>query len=117
LRPHGLTISQFTILQVLSLAGELTQGALGEALVMDSTSLSRTLRPMIAKKWVAVRRGDDRRQRFVTLAAEGRAKFRRASSAWETTQQKLRAELGDAGWQRLFAVSNTISEMALQLTK
>src|SRR2546427_506137 len=74
LRPYGLTVSQFTILQVLSLAGELTQGALGEALVMDSTSLSRTLRPMIANKWLADRRGEDRRQRFVSLAAEGRAK-------------------------------------------
>jgi DNA-binding MarR family transcriptional regulator len=117
LRPHGLTLTQFTILQVLSLAGELTQGSLGEALVMDSTSLSRTLRPMTAKKWVAVRRGDDRRQRFIRVAAEGRSKFRRASSAWEITQQKLRAELGGAGWEQLFAVTNTISGTALQLTQ
>lgn len=115
LRPHGLTATQFTILQVLTLAGELTQGALGEALVMDSTSLTRTLRPMIAKKWVAVRRGDDRRQRFISLADEGRNKFRHASPAWETTQQKLRAALGDTGWQQLFAVANSIPGTAVQL--
>ena len=118
LRPHGLTATQFTILQVLTLAGELTQGALGDALVMDSTSLSRTLRPMVANKWVAVRHGDeDRRQRFISLAAEGRSKFRHASSAWEATQQKLRAELGDAGWKQLFAVTNTIPRAALQLAQ
>jgi DNA-binding MarR family transcriptional regulator len=117
LRPHGLTATQFTILQVLTLAGELTQGKLGEFLVMDSTSLTRTLGPMIAKKWVAVRRGDDRRQRFINLAAAGRNKFRHASSAWEATQQKLRAELGDAGWQQLFAVTNTLPRAALQLAQ
>jgi len=72
---------------------------------------------MTAKKWVAVRRGDDRRQRFIRLAAEGRSKFRHASSAWETTQEKLRAELGDAGWEQLFAVADTISGTALQLTQ
>jgi DNA-binding MarR family transcriptional regulator len=117
LRPQGLTLSQFTILQVLSLAGELTQGALGEVLVMDSTSLSRTLRPMITKKWVVMRRGDDRRQRFISLAAAGRSKFRHASPAWETTQHKLRSELGDTGWQQLFAVTNTISGTALQFSE
>jgi DNA-binding MarR family transcriptional regulator len=117
LRRHRLTLSQFTILQVLTLAGEFNQGAFGEALVMDSTSLSRTLRPMIANKWVAVRRGKDRRQRIISLAKKGRVKFRRASSAWETIQQKLRAELGDDGWQQLFAVTNSISGAALQLTQ
>ncbi len=32
LRPLGLTITQFTILQALSLAGEVTQGELGKFL-------------------------------------------------------------------------------------
>ena len=40
-RPLGLTITQFTILQALSLAGEITQGTLGEILAMDSTTLTR----------------------------------------------------------------------------
>jgi len=117
LRPHDLTATQFTILQVLTLAGELTQGGLGEALVMDSTSLTRTLRPMIANKCVTVRRGHDRRQRFISLADAGRSKFRDASAAWETTQQKLRAALGDAGWQQLFAVANAIPGAAVQLAQ
>ena len=43
LRPLGLRGTQFTILQALSLAGEVTQGRLGEMLAMDSTSLTRTV--------------------------------------------------------------------------
>src|SRR5260370_24378475 len=46
LRPLGLRSSQFTILQVLSRAGEMTQGELGRMLAMDSTTLTRTLEIM-----------------------------------------------------------------------
>ena len=44
LRPLGLRATQFTILQVLSRTGELSQGELGQILAMDSTTLTRTLR-------------------------------------------------------------------------
>src|SRR5712691_12742993 len=46
LRPLGLRATQFTILQALSLAGEVSQGHLGEMLAMDSTTLTRTLEIM-----------------------------------------------------------------------
>ena len=61
LRPVGLHATQFTILQVLSLAGERTQGELGTMMAMDSTSLTRALAVMIREGWIAERRGDDRR--------------------------------------------------------
>ena len=48
LRPLGLRSSQFTILQVLSRAGEVLQGQLGEMLAMDSTTLTRTVDTHIA---------------------------------------------------------------------
>jgi hypothetical protein len=43
LRPLSLSPTQLTILQLLSRAGEVSQGHLGEMLAMDSTSLTRTL--------------------------------------------------------------------------
>src|ERR1700732_3187605 len=64
LRPVGLRATQFTILQVLSRAGEVSQGRLGQILAMDSTTLTRTLRIMVRQKWIAERRGDDRRDRL-----------------------------------------------------
>src|SRR5258708_14091282 len=61
LRPLGLRATQFTILQFLSLAGEVSQGHLGEMLAMDSTTLTRTLEIMARRGWIAERRGKDRR--------------------------------------------------------
>ena len=53
LRPLGMRVTQLTILQVLSRAGDLTQGKLGELLSLDSTTLTRTLKIMVRQGWIA----------------------------------------------------------------
>jgi DNA-binding MarR family transcriptional regulator len=55
LRPLGLRASQLTILQVLSLAGEMTQGGMGQFLAMDSPTLTRTLAIMSRHGWITRR--------------------------------------------------------------
>jgi len=80
LRPHGLRATQFTILQALSLTGEISQGNLGDLLVLDSTTLTRTLRLMRAQGWVEERRGKDRRERRLQLSAAGRRQSSAPSS-------------------------------------
>src|SRR3984957_950293 len=82
LRPLGLRAPQFTILQVLSLAGEVSQGQLGEILAMDSTTLTRTLKIMVRQTWIAERRGEDRRERLLRLAKAGDIQLKRALPAW-----------------------------------
>jgi hypothetical protein len=72
LRPVNLRATQFTILQALTLAGEVTQSQLGEMLVMDSTTLSRTLRIMAREGWIAERRGNDRRERWLAWLKAGK---------------------------------------------
>ncbi len=102
LRGSGLRITQFTLLQALALAGELTQGALGGALAIDSTTLSRTLRPLERAGWVQCRAGtDDRRERHWVLTAAGRRKLEAAQPAWSAAQTELRSRIGDPGWRAL----------------
>src|SRR5258705_1674978 len=78
LRPLGLRATQFTIVQVLSRTGEVSQGELGQILAMDSTTLTRTLRIMSREGWIAERPGEDRRERWLRLAKAGRDQFNRA---------------------------------------
>src|SRR5271156_2543274 len=77
LRPLGLRATQLTILQVLSRAGERSQGQLGGMLAMDSTSLTRTLAIMRRQAWITERRGEDRRERWFRLANAGEVQLRR----------------------------------------
>ena len=59
LRPLGLRATQFTLLQALTQAGEVSQRTLGEILAIDSTTLTRTLAIMGRRGWIAIRSGED----------------------------------------------------------
>jgi DNA-binding MarR family transcriptional regulator len=111
LRPVGLRATQFTILQVLSRAGEVSQGELGRILAMDSTTLTRTLRIMSRERWIAERRGKDRRERWLRLSKAGRDQFNRALPSWEKTQAQLGRQLGDSRWRDLLKLSNEVTNM------
>jgi DNA-binding MarR family transcriptional regulator len=109
LRPQGLRATQFTILQALSLTGEISQGDLGELLVIDSTTLTRTLRVMRARGWIEERRGKDRRERWLKLSAAGRLQFKRASVPWQKLQTRLRSRVGSANWNKWLGAATEIS--------
>jgi DNA-binding MarR family transcriptional regulator len=114
LRPHGLRATQFTILQALSIAGELGQGELAQLLAMDSTSLTRTLRIMIREGWIAERRGEDRRERLLRLAKAGRNQFNRALPSWEKAQAQLERQLGDKRWHDLLKLTTEVTGLVMQ---
>ena len=102
LRPTGLRITQFTLLQALALTSEpMTQRALGDLLALDSTTLSRTLRPLERAKWIRRVAGGDARERRIELAPPGRRILERATPAWERVQRRLRTELGQRDWGAL----------------
>ena len=115
LRPVGLTITQFTILQALSLAGEPTQGDLGELLAMDSTTLTRTLAIMSRNGWIGKHYGTDRRVRRLRLTRAGESEFNRALPKWQGVQEALRERLGKRRWDELEKlISDTTSLLAEQ---
>jgi DNA-binding MarR family transcriptional regulator len=109
LRPLGLRATQFTLLQALSLTGEVSQGTLGEILAIDSTTLTRTLAIMERRGWIASRPGEDRRERLLSLSKAGRAQFNRALPHWEKIQQELRARLGNTRWNEFFNLTNQVT--------
>jgi DNA-binding MarR family transcriptional regulator len=114
LRPLALRATQFTILQVLSRAGEVSQGELGQMLAMDSTTLTRTLRIMGREGWIAERRGRDRRERLLRLAKAGRDQFNRALPAWEKAQARLLRQLGNKRWHNLPKLTNQVTTLAMK---
>lgn len=111
LRPLGLRTTQLTILQALSLAGDVSQGQLGEMLAMDSTSLTRTLAIMQRESWIAVARGKDRRERRLRLSLRGEMKLKRAQPVWNEVQALLRRKLGEQAWKDLLQVTQRVADM------
>src|SRR5580698_3872584 len=75
LRPAGLRVTQFTLLQALRLAPGISQKQLGELLEIDSTTLTRTLAPLRNKAWLRAATGNDRRELRLSLTAAGRREY------------------------------------------
>jgi DNA-binding MarR family transcriptional regulator len=65
LRGVGLRTTQFSLLRRLRSAGKVRQRDLGGLTSLDETTLTRNLRPLIDAGWVAVRPGEDRREKLV----------------------------------------------------
>ena len=115
LRPTGLNTAQFTLLQALASAGPLTQGRLGHLLAIDSTTLRRTLRPLVATRWISIEPGEDRRERRVALTGLGRRRLDSATPAWERAQRKLRSRLGAEAWTTLLADLSRVAGVARRI--
>jgi DNA-binding MarR family transcriptional regulator len=113
LRPTGLRVTQFTVLQTLSLAGEVTQGELGQILAMDSTTLTRTLNIMGRHGWIAKRRGEDRREWRMRLSKGGQIQFKQALPHWEKAQTKLRRQLGDELSNNLMKLTQKVTNLLI----
>lgn len=116
LRPAGLRATQFTILQALSLAGELSQGELGRLLAVDSTTLTRVLDILERRGWIAKTQGKDRRERRLRLTKTGTARFERALPHWEQAQRQLQTRVGNERWDEFLKCANEITRVAADLT-
>lgn len=109
---HGLTSTQFTLLRLLTAAGPMRQIDIGEALLMDITTLTRTLRPLEARGWLNCEAGEDRRVRNWSVTASGRRKIEAASVEWTTAQQALKSRLSVAEWEMLRELLSRVNEAA-----
>jgi DNA-binding MarR family transcriptional regulator len=113
LRPTGLRSTQFTILQTLSLTGTINQKRLGDILVIDSTSLTRALHPLVSQGWIERHRGEDRRQWNFTLSSSGKALLRRALPHWNRAQSRVQQQLGAELWNRINHAANNLTSRLL----
>jgi DNA-binding MarR family transcriptional regulator len=109
LRGIGLRTTQYSLLQLLRRSGEVRQRDLAGLTLHDETSLTRSLRPLVDARWVAVRAGEDRREKWLTITAAGVAKLEQAQPAWERAQVRIQALLPEGAWKGLM---NILPEVA-----
>lgn len=93
LRPAGLRATQFTLLTVLALEEPLPLGRLGHRLGMERTTLTRNLRPLIARGFVATEPGEDRRVQLIAITPKGVAAARAALPQWREAQRVIAGRL------------------------
>jgi DNA-binding MarR family transcriptional regulator len=96
LADSDLHATQFTALQLIELAPNLTTTELADGLGIDQTTATRTL-ALIKKAGLATDTvGVDRRQRRWALSPQGQALLRKLKPRWEAAQATFEKRLGRA---------------------
>ena len=112
LREAGLRTTQYALLAWLRFAGEVRQRDLGKLTSLSETTLTRNLRPLIGAGWVAIRPGEDRREKLVRLTEAGAAKLREARPRWERAQKQMQSRLPKGTWARLMEILPELTRRA-----
>lgn len=107
LAPHGITTTQFALMRNIERAGAIVLNQLATLLVMDRTSLYRTIRAIEEAGWVSITDGPGK-ARLAQITDAGRTMLRRAEPDWEGLQAQIHERLGGDGWARLMEMSGTI---------
>ena len=93
----GLRTTQFSILAKLKGLGPMTINALARELVMDRTTLGRTMLPLERDGLIAIADGTvDRRSKELTLTKPGAERLQRAAKLWVEAQKEFEKRF-DAG--------------------
>ncbi len=109
LREAGVESTQFALLSVLASAGPCTQAAIGQRFGFDKSTLSRNLKVLRERGWIADAQAVSVRERPCALTAEGRRRLKAATPGWRKAQAALRASLGDAGWEAMWTTFRQVA--------
>ena len=95
LAPSGLRTTQLSILAKLRRLGPLTINALARELVMDRTTLGRTMLPLEREGLIAIKDGTlDRRSKELAVTKTGTERLQRAAKLWVEAQRKFEESFG-----------------------
>jgi DNA-binding MarR family transcriptional regulator len=114
LAPYGLTITQYGLLAHIRRLEGVSIGELAAELVMDPTTLTRNLGPLVAQGLVAVTPAKrDKRTRTLHLTRGGEETLEKGAAGWKAAQRSIAAVLGDD----LATLSGAIDRMLEKLAK
>ena len=90
----GLKCSQFRILRAVRLMQQTTNAELQELLVLDQTTLTRGLKPLIRDGLINSEPGLDRREKLLSLTRQGKNLYSKADKKWQQAQDAVIRKLG-----------------------
>lgn len=97
----GIRSTQFTILVGVAKTQPTSIGALSELLLIDPTTLTRTLQRLKKDGLIEISARSKMRQRFVTLTERGRQTLARSLPSWRSAQKRFLDIAGAESWTEM----------------
>jgi DNA-binding MarR family transcriptional regulator len=104
----GIKCTQFTILRATFLLKKTTNAELQERLVLDQTTLTRGLKPLVRDGLIQVEPGEDRRQKILSLTGKGKDLYRKAEKKWQRAQEHVRHSLGQETMDQMIKMNTAL---------
>ncbi len=89
-----LTLTQYSLLANLVRREPPSVHALAALMGMDRTTVTRNLKPLLARGLLTLEAGADRRSRQVAVSPAGQALWERAKPLWRAAQTEIESRLG-----------------------
>jgi DNA-binding MarR family transcriptional regulator len=115
LAPAGIRSTQFAVLITLAKSQPVSIGDLAAALLIDTTTLTRSLRLMRKQGLLTISERSTMRQRFVTLTLEGTHALQNSLPRWRTVQTRFVNAIGKGHWKVLRQELAHLSAIAQRL--
>ena len=112
LQESGLRSTQFTILVGIAKTQPVSIGALADVLIIDPTTLTRSLKLLRKAGFINVSDRSTRRPRFLTIAPKGERILADSLPAWQKAHERFVATVGSEHW---IEMRNELEKLAHQV--
>ena len=117
LQSSGIRSTQFSILVGIAKNQPVAIGALADVLVVDSTTLTRSLRPLEKEGLLEISDRATMRQRFLTITPKGEQVLARAVPLWRAAHEQFVATIGSEYWVSLRAELEKLAHVTIRLRR
>lgn len=116
LEESGIRSTQFAILTAVAKTQPVSISTISEILIMDATTLTRSLDLLRKQGLLTISPRAKMRQRFLNLTLEGEKALARAIPLWRKIQQKFEENIGGSDhWRALRAELESLAKLAASL--
>ncbi len=107
----SLSVTQFALLRAIERQGVVALTDLARVMVMERTSLYRSLEPLVQQGLVQVTAASAGRSKVAKLTASGREQIAAVLPHWESAQKRVEALIGEQHWAQISALLLEIPEL------
>jgi len=111
----GLRSTQFAILTAVAKTQPVSIGTISDLLVIDATTLTRSLNLLRKLGYLTISPRGSKRQRFLNLTDEGEKALARTVPLWRKIQQSFVDQIGEDRWRTLRAELEDLSKVAISM--
>lgn len=117
LQDSGLRSTQFAVLTAIAKNQPVSIGTTGNILVIDATTLTRSLNLLRKLGYLTISPRSAKRQRFLNLTSEGEKALARAIPLWRKIQQSFVDQIGEDRWRTLRSELEDLSKLATSMDR